>query len=156
MRPLLAVLVAISVALPALAAGWGSYANARFGYVSAVPPGFAAQGEAANGDGQVFAGPAKARLRVWGGFLAGGSFAEQVESEITALKQDGWAITYRATTPGWASVSGTSGGRVVYARAIAGCGDRYAMFELEYGRADMARYNPIVSRLVGSLSQQRC
>jgi hypothetical protein len=30
------------------------------------------------------------------------------------------------------------------------------MFELEYGRADIARYDAIVSRLVGSFRQQRC
>mgnify|MGYP002683360427 CR=1 FL=1 len=65
---------------------------------------------------------------------------------------DGWAVTYQAITPSWASYSGTKGGRVFYARAISMCGGGViGMFEVEYSRADLAAFDPVVNRLVHSL-----
>ena len=67
-------------------------------------------------------------------------------------QQDGWAITYRATTPSWASWSGKKGSRILYVRAISMCGgEMYGAFTLEYSEADLEAFNPVVDRLVASL-----
>lgn len=148
-RLLLVLLLLLPV--PAMAAEWGHYANARFGYGIDVPPGFVAGGEADNGDGQVFRTPT-ATLTVFGGNVT----ATDIESEAVARESftaaDGWSITYRVSTPQGASWSGRRGGRVLYARLVALCGGtQFASFALEYSRADQAAFDPIVTRLVRSL-----
>ena len=64
---------------------------------------------------------------------------------------DGWAVTYEATTPSWASFSGMQGKRVLYQRMIALCDGSYAAFRLEYSTVDMAKMDPVVERLVRTL-----
>ena len=73
------------------------------------------------------------------------------------LTQKRWTVTYQATTPDWASYSGTKGQRVIYVREISGCkGHQYATFELEYSSIDIGKLKPMVGRLVPSLSQKVC
>ena len=149
MRELLAALL-ITLAAPTLAADWGHYENARFGYAVDVPPGFEGQGEADNGDGQVFSTPT-AELRVYGGYILEGDFDDEVKALQQTAVDAGWTITYQATSPRWASYSGTQGGRIFYARAIALCDGAVAEFSLTYGKADLRAFDPIVERLVRSL-----
>ena len=68
MRLTLSLFLAVLLLLPApaMAADWRHYVNARYGYGVDVPPGFVAQGESENGDGQVFKTPT-ATLTVFGG-----------------------------------------------------------------------------------------
>lgn len=140
------------------ASGWDSYGNARFGYEIAVPPGFVAEGEAANGDGQRFRSPDGSRvLAVWGGYLVSTGFGQAVADRLAALVGKGWTVTYKATTPGWASVSATRGQRVIYWRDIVGCrGDRHAAFEFDYPSTAINAMKPVVEQLVRSLRQARC
>ena len=148
MRWLLALLLLLPVA--AEAAGWGHYSNPRFGYGIDVPPGFAAQGESDNGDGQVFRGP-RATLTVYGGNIAEGDFESEARRRQSYASSDGWGITYQVSTPAKASFSGTQGGRILYARMIALCGgSQFAAFELTYGAASINAYDPIIDRLVAS------
>ena len=99
-----ALTLAVAIASPALAAtGWDSYFNQRYGYETAVPPGFAGQGEPDAGDGQVFKGPHGDKLTVWGGYLADGTFDEDVAGRQNSHQHEGWTISYQATTPGWAT-----------------------------------------------------
>ena len=148
MRLILALLMLVSV--PALAAEWGHYDNARFGYGIDIPPGFVAGGEADNGDGQVFSTPT-ATLRVFGGNLLQDFEAEAAQRRAFATS-DGWALTYQVTTPGRASYSGKRGARILYARLIALCGGTaFGMFELEYSRSDITKFDSVVTRLVQSL-----
>ena len=149
MRALICFML-IALAAPALAAGWESYGNSRFGYSIEVPPGFEWGKEADNGDGRSFRSGAT-KLLVWGGNITEDSF----ESAVAAAKElaigDGWGITYEAVTPSWASFSGTQGQRVLYQRMVVLCGGQYAAFRLEYSAVDMARLDSVVSRLVQSL-----
>ena len=151
MRPvLLALLVCLSMVSVAAGQDWQRYENARFGYVLEVPPGFVGQGEPANGDGQVFDGGPGRELRAYGGFALGG-FEREVLRRIELARDNGLAVTYEVVTPNWASYSGTRGGRIVYARAIAICGgDALAMFELTYPSAERSRFDPLIDRLVGA------
>lgn len=147
------LLLALLFATPALAAGWGSYENARFGYAVGVPPDFIGGDEPANGDGLVFTRSDGAQsLRVYGANnmlanfeLAAGKSAEYYDGQ-------GWNISYQRTTPNWASFSGSKAGKVLYVRMISLCdGTQYATFELQYPKRDMSEMDAVVDRLVGSL-----
>src|SRR5690606_4065310 len=106
------------------------YENARFGYALDVPPGFAGEGEAINGDGQVFRSSRGALLRVYGGNALEGTFEDAVNEAMAFAQQDGWGLSYERVTPSWASFSGTRNSRILYARAIALCdGTQFASFE---------------------------
>ena len=149
MRILLCLVVAMLVS-SAVAADWGHYVNERFGVESDVPPGFVAGAPSANGDGLGFSTPT-AHLAVFGSLLAG-DFEAGVRQRVQWRGDDGWAVTYQAITPSWASYSGTKAWRVFYARAISMCGGGViGMFELEYSSADLVAFDPIVDRLVHSL-----
>ena len=68
MRAATLTLLLVSFATAAPGAEWGWYENARFGYVIDLPPGFVGEGEADNGDGQVFnSADGTQLLRVHGG-----------------------------------------------------------------------------------------
>lgn len=152
MRTLILGLAAVvAVALPASAAEWGRYANARYGYAVDVPPGFTGQGEADNGDGQRFVtADGRQVLRAWGTY-GDGPFAAEAQRRLAASKADGWTITYETVSMLSASWSGVKGERVVYSRAIASCGGaRWAFFSLEYDKADLAANDAVVERLVKS------
>ena len=149
MRLILALL--LLMVTPAVAAEWGRYENARFGYSIDVPPGFVAQPEADNGDGRVFRTPT-ASLTVFGSNIVEADFEAAVRQRQAYAADDGWAITYQATTPDKASYSGKNGAHILYARMIVLCGGtQFAMFELEYFAADLQKFDPVVSRLVPSL-----
>ena len=150
MRLLLALLLVL-LPLPAMAADWGHYTNVRFGYAIDVPPGFLAQGESDNGDGQVFKTPTAA-LAVFGGNVVEADFEAEVTAREGYASDDGWAITYQVSTPQKASWSGKRGARILYGRMIALCGGaQFGSFQLEYSSADLKAFNPIVDRLVSSL-----
>ena len=149
MRAALLALLLV-VPLPALAAGGGHYVNVRFGFAVDVPAGFVGQGESDNSDGQVFKTPT-ATLMVYGGNVMEADFEAEVAQSEQFAKDDGWAITYQVSTPRDASYSGKRGGRILYARVIALCGgSQFAAFDLEYSRADMAKFDPVVGALVRS------
>jgi len=149
MRLLLALLLLLP--LPATAAEWSHYGNARFGYGIDVPPGFIGQGEADNGDGQVFKTPT-ATLTVFGGNITAADFEAEVIQRQRFAEQDKWAITYQVSTPQTASWSGKRGGRILYARMIALCGgEQFGSFALEYSSVDRKAFDPMVERLVSTL-----
>lgn len=152
MRLFLALLF-VACASPAFAGAWSQYVNARFGYVVDVPPGFAGEGEAVNGDGQVFRSTDGTQLlRVYGGHNIEPSFEASVNAAMNYARDAGWALSYERVTPGWASYSGLRNGMVLYARAIALCGgSQFAAFELEYPERAIKDMHEVVERLVASL-----
>ena len=146
-----AALLALSLLISPAAGGWGHYDNARFGFSIDVPPGFVVQGESANGDGNSFTTPT-AELRAFAGNIVEGDFESEVRGEQSAITDEGFAITYQVTTPQKASFSGKHGARIVYGRLVAICGGQEFMgFVLEYSAADIAKFNPVIDRLVSSL-----
>jgi hypothetical protein len=156
MRITRVVVLIAALATPALAADWERYDNARFGYTIEVPPEFSWGAEADNGDGRQFRDGAT-RLAVWGGNLMEPDLETSARSDLALAETDGWTITYEAITPRWASFSGTRGNRVLYERMIALCEPgQYAGFLLEYSSSDIARLDPIVTRLVRSLEPTGC
>ena len=152
MRTILIALLALIVT-PALAADWGQYENARFGYEIAVPPDFNGSGEADNGDGQLFTSQDGTQtLRVYGGNILEDDFELDVGRATEYLDGDGWDISYQRTTPSWASYSGSRQGFVLYVRTIALCaGTQYATFEYKYPRTALKAADAVVEKLVQSL-----
>ncbi|MHB1110144.1 MAG: hypothetical protein ACYCZU_07505 [Devosia sp.] len=152
MRSLI-LLALLLFASAALAVEWSTYQNPRFGYVIDIPPEFSGEGEAQNGDGQVFRPAGGTQLlRVYGGNNIEQSFEASVNTAMGYARDAGWALSYERVTPSWASYSGTRNGQILYARAIALCGgEQYAAFELEYPERDLKAMNPVIERLVGSL-----
>lgn len=147
----------VAALLPALAAGWTPYGNARYNYWIDVPPGFSAIEEAENGDG----GTAKsldgrAELAVWGGYLAERDFANEVKWRVDQEKADGWSVTYEQRKAKWAVWSGSKGDRIFFERAIPVCDGAAAYFRIEYDKAKQKAFDPIVARLSKSLHAGDC
>lgn len=134
----------------ALAEDWEPYANARFGFVVDIPPGFTLEREADNGDGRTYSRGA-ATLAVWGNYLMAGDFAEDVAYRRATYQKEGWDLSYDRRTAGWASLSGTRGETILYHRTVALCDDTLASFVLEYPETMKGEISPLVGRLVKSL-----
>jgi hypothetical protein len=148
----LAITFLCAFSQPAGAAAWDSYDNQRFGYTIDIPPGFSPIAEADNGDGGIAKSPdGRDELRVWGNHLIAGDFSEEIASRVAADIADGWSISYERRGDRAASWSGRRGERILYVRAIKGCGDAAVYFRLEYRRASLAAYDAVVRRLVRSL-----
>ena len=83
--------------LPALAAGWGSYENARFGYVIDVPPDFEWGEEAANGDGRVFtSGDGTQTVTAYGGNIIEADFETSITQAMNfadCVAATSWPVT---------------------------------------------------------------
>lgn len=149
-------LALFALAAQAVAAGWGSYGNARFGYVVDIPPGFSAVAESDNSDGGVSrSGDGASQLAVWGSNLTEGSLAQDFAARLAATKEEGWTISYKRETPRWASWSGSLQGRIFYAHARRLCGDQVAYFLIEYPKASKKSFDPVIGRLVKSLKNAR-
>ena len=155
MRPLFALIALITLSQPALAQAWQPYDNERFGFRLSVPPGFdLAAAPPATGDGVTLANKqGTQRLLAWGGHVTEADFSAEAEARMASDAGEGWAITYRAATPGWASWSGSRNGIVLYTRMIALCaGSQFAAFQLTYPQRDIAAMNRVVERLAGGLA----
>lgn len=148
MRFTLALVLVLFAAAPAAAQFWTQYANARFGYSLDIPPGYEAQGESDNGDGQVFFDPATTQtLTVWGGFVLD-DFEAEVRSIISSEEDNAWNITGETVTPSWAEFTALKGMRVLHQRLIAGCdGAAYAAFRLDYLVTDTSKIAEIIEGL---------
>lgn len=130
------------------AGDWRSYVNARYAYSICYPRQFVPQGEADNGDGQVFAGPGGAELRVYGSNnVLDRSLAEEMADQARLLTGRNGKVTYRFANKGSAVVSGDDGaGTVFYAKTIARS-DQFLSFQLRYPKAASARYKPVVETI---------
>jgi hypothetical protein len=151
MRFVLALLLILSAAVQSLAVDWLIYGNARFGYRMEVPPGLEWGREADNGDG-ISLRAGTTRLAIYGAYDVGADFEAMARAARDALTADGWALSYEAVTPSWASFSGTMGARILYKRLTRLCeSTAYAGFDLVYSRVDRAEVDPAVDRMVRSL-----
>ena len=141
-------------AAPADAQGFQQFGIREAGFVFEVPPNFKLADRAGDGQSATFEGPDGAVLEVWS---AGPSDLNSVaEKYISEGEHDGWHFTYRRLTPKWASFSGVKDGRIRYFRAIAACGDRVALFLLDYSQAEKVRYDPVVVRMVRKMKIGDC
>lgn len=142
------------LALPAQAQEWHRARLKSLGIEFDLPPGFVTQ----NGSetGALLAGPNGAVLAIGGGDLSGLSFRSTMRHNIKQDEADGWRITYDRVTDRWASYSGVRAGQIRYVRAFPICGDRLAVFVLDYNKSEKISYDPVVVRMVRSLKVTSC
>ena len=161
---LLAILGFLALA-GAAAAGdlrWTRYDNGRFGYSIDVPAGlFAMQPAPENNDGRDFAGrDGRSHLVVWGSYNA----LEQSPAEYAAFfaEDAGYGrVTYKVVKDDWLVLSGfrpsprsdKPSERIFYMRVMFNR-DHSAMshFEISYEADDKARFDPVVARLVATMT----
>lgn len=149
-----AVLLA-AVASPSAAAESGRrYLNPRFDYAITIPPSFGPVREADSGDGGVAQSPlGHAELAAWGSNLSEGGFLDEAAFRRADDRNEGWRITYIRTTPAFAVLSGTRGGRIAYQRGIPGCKGQAVFFRLEYDAEAKERFDPIIAGLTRSFER---
>jgi hypothetical protein len=147
------VILLCLAATPALADDWRPYANARFGYAIDLPADFTVTGEADNGDGMTLTSKdGKAELRVFGASRLQKDFAAEIRSRTEMDEKEGWTISYSKPSKTWASYSGTRKDRILYVRAISLCHNAVGFVTLEYPKAALKQYDPVVGHLVKTLA----
>lgn len=131
---------------------WYSYENARYGTRLAYPADLFGRGVGSpNGDGVTMRAADGATLAVFG--------ANNVNDDTPARYVEGLVgdgpryarLSYRLVRPGFAILSGVSGGRVFYERYAFARGGTIHAFVLEYPVAARARYDGLVARMSASL-----
>lgn len=137
------------------ASEWAQVVIESLGFAVDVPPDFAPSEEAVGG-GFLFDGKEGARLAIGGQSLADTSFTTIMRRNREADEGEGWDITYDRLTSSWASYSGVLNDQIRYVRAIQLCGDKVALFVLDYSRDEKRAYDPIILRMVRSLKQLDC
>ena len=151
MRRVLAALLLMAAA-PAGAEEWRRYDNRAFGYALDVPAAFAvAQEDTA----QLVLRDGPRTLEIFGLDIAPLAFEEAVTLAIASSADEGFAVTARTVTPGWARWSGSDGARHVAVAVVPLCGTALAGFELRYQEADGAAMQPVIDRLTSTLTSTR-
>jgi hypothetical protein len=153
MRLVVAAIIFAAALSSALAQELEGYENIRYGYRLDIPPGYSGEGEADNGDGQVFRPKdGTQELRVFGRTLMVPEFERAANDSIIYHTNEGWNVSYKRVTPSWASYSGTRNGMVLYVRMIPICGeDQTVSAELTYPERDMAAMDDVVELVVDTL-----
>ena len=141
------VIFALSLTGFAAQAGYQPYQNARFGYSILYPADLLTpQGEADNGDGQIFKN-ADAEMRVYGSNMVLG---ETLAGEYRRVLKEHGSVTYKTLGKKFFVVSGTSGGVIFYRKTFENREGAYITFEIEYPAARRAVYDKVVARVVKS------
>jgi hypothetical protein len=125
-----------------------TYGNSRFGYSISYPSDLLVpQGEAENGDGQIFKN-ADAEMRVYGSNML---LNETLKKEYDALlRQQGKNVTYKASGTNFFAISGKRAGKIFYRKTIENAGGAFITFEIEYKEAKRATYDKVVTKVVKS------
>lgn len=124
-----------------------TYSNARFGYSVSYPANILVpQGEADNGDGQIFrSSDGHAEMRVFGRYNVQN---ETLKSAFNSA-QEGKSVTYKLLRGNFYVVSGREGGKIFYEKTMLK-GDTFKTFMIEYDEADASTYDAITARVARS------
>ena len=123
-----------------------TYANARFKYSISDPADLLVpQGEADNGDGQVFKekGNSSVEMRVYGGYNA---LNETLRSRYEKLIREWGNVSYKVIRKDWFVVSAMVSGKIRYQKTILR-GDTFKTFEIEYDAVRGSTYNEVTDRI---------
>lgn len=124
-----------------------TYTNARFKYSISYPADLLVpQGEAENGDGQVFKekGSSSVEMRVYGGYNVSN---ETLRSRYEKLVGEwGKGVTYKVLRQDWFVVSAMVKGKIHYQKTILR-GDVFKTFEIEYDPVRGSTYNDVTDRI---------
>jgi len=124
-----------------------TYTNARFKYSISYPADLLIpQGEAENGDGQVFKekSSSSVEMRVYGGFNV---LNETLRSRYEKLVREwGKGVTYKVIRQDWFVVSAMVNGKIHYLKTILRS-DTFKTFEIEYDAVRGSTYNDVTDRI---------
>ena len=124
-----------------------TYTNARFKYSISYPADLLVpQGEAENGDGQVFKEKSNSsvEMRVYGGYNV---LNETLRSRYAKLTREwGNGVTYKVIRQDWFVVSAMVKGKIHYQKTILR-GDTFKTFEIEYDAVRGSTYNDVTDRI---------
>lgn len=143
--------ISVAVLIFAVAAfaqnAYKTYSNARFDYSISYPADLLKpQGEAANGDGQVFTSDA-AEMRVFGSNML---LRETLKKEFDAVvKERGASVVYKTSKKNFFVVSGAANGKIFYQKTMAK-GGAFITFLIEYDEARRGVYDKAVAQMVKS------
>lgn len=139
------IAVIAGLVVPALAAEWTTYHNARYGATADIPPSYSPTGpEAANSDGLIFRSTDGSLLTIYGAPIPNRDLAAFVANAIAHDQSyNGWPVQGQTVTPDWAEYWGGRRGQVLKVRIEATCNGTIAIvakFEANGGsQRDMDR-----------------
>jgi len=140
----------ILLATGALADGWRSYHNDRFGTTADIPAAWKMQPPPENDDGRIFVSP-DGRAEI----VVNGSYAGVVEPDELGYRlepSEGETIAYKQRKGDWAVVSGTKGDRIFCRKTRLSCRGTIAnSLSIEYPASEKSRYDSIVTHVEASL-----
>lgn len=125
-----------------------TYTNERFGYSISYPSSLLKpQGEAENGDGQIFLGRG-IEMRVFGSNLL---LNETLAAEYKAiLKEKGSAVTYKIRKSSFFVISGKENGKIFYQKTMVNDDGAFITFMIEYDESRRSTYDAAVTKMVRS------
>ena len=127
---------------------YDSYQNERFGYSISYPKLLIPQGEADNGDGQVFKNQ-DAELRVFGSHLLLHETLRRGYNVI--LREKGKRITYKAITKSFFAISGIENGQVFYQKTVINASGSFITIQFRYNTSKRSIYDKATAKIVKSL-----
>src|SRR5262249_52619541 len=128
------------------AAAYKTYANARFNYSISYPANLLRpQGEAENGDGQVFsAKDGSAEMRVYGRYNVNDETLNSAYADL--VREWGASVNYKVMKGNWFVVSALTNGKIRYQKTILH-GDVFKTFQIEYDAKRRDTYDAVTSRV---------
>lgn len=152
-----ATVPATADALKPLDAKWLRYENDRFGTVLDIPANFRpVDPPPESGDGRQFRHQG-ATILVSSSYSAQAlmvSFDDYKQGLVEDAKRNGVDVSYQKAGKGWIVFSGQRNGRLVYTKAIDGCGAAQE-FTIEYPAEKKRAFDPIVTHVSKSLTCRR-
>jgi hypothetical protein len=131
---------------------WESYVNPRYGARLAYPADLFGRGvESDNGDGATMRSADGATLAVFGANNVAEDTPAQYVRGLIGRGRRYARLSYRLVRPGFAVLSGVSGGRAYYERYLFAPGGAIHAFVLEYPLTRRNRYDGLVARMSASL-----
>jgi len=156
-----ALAAVVAATLPAHAASWRIYHNARFGTIADVPArGFAAQPRSQNGDGQAWVSDdGRGQILVFGDLIVTSDTVAAYRRETLGYaRDDGLDVVYSAAKKNWFVYSGFLDGDIVYEKVVVttGCDPMIGNHVyFRYPASQKKRYDAIVRHMASHLAGDR-
>lgn len=127
--------------------GYSTYSNDRFGFTISYPDSLKPQGEAQNGDGQIFLDDG-VEMRVYGSNML---LHDTLQKEYKAIvKEKGTAITYKVFGKNSFTISGRRSERIFYQKTIKKPDGSFITFLIEYFEWKRSVYDKAITKMVKS------
>jgi len=141
---------------PALASGWKTYTNARFGYSISYPADvLMPQGESDNGDGQKFLSrDGRTQVLVYGSNALSRTLRDAYNDALDTSTDSPSVrkiVTYKLFKQDWFVVSGHQGDRIFYQKTFLR-GGVFKTFSIEYDESQKTVFDAIAAKMARSFA----